>query len=127
MMAVSVEEFNKSAAAYSRRSIFACLVPMGILLTLMSVYAPFQRNVESWLKSRFSPPSGELLAVAPFVLGVFLAAVAMLTLLYRANRQFGIPCPHCKRPLANLRYIVIASRNCLYCGKRVIEENANPS
>jgi len=41
----------------------------------------------------------------------------------RIDRNLGIPCPHCAKSLTNSKPIVIASKNCPYCGMKVIDDN----
>ena len=127
MTTVNVEEFNQCAVRYTKRSLIACLTPLGILLVLVSAYAPFSRKFEAWLASKFGATQADLLATAPYALVTILAFGALIVFARRVDRQFGIACAHCKKPLINFRHVVIASRNCPYCGKRVIEENASHS
>ena len=127
MTRVKLEEFNQSAIRYTKRSLTACLTPLGILLILILAYAPFSRNVETWLTSKYGATQGELLATVPFALVTILAFGALIILARRVDRQIGIACIHCQKPLLNYRHIVTASRNCPHCGKRVIEENPSAS
>jgi predicted RNA-binding Zn-ribbon protein involved in translation (DUF1610 family) len=124
---MSLEEFKQSSVRYTKRSLIACLTPLGILLILILVYAPFSRNVEAWLTSRFGATQGDLLATVPFALVTILAFGALIILARRVDRQFGIACVHCQKPLLHYRHIVTASRNCPHCGKRVIEESPTAS
>lgn len=121
MTAMSLEEFNQSAVRYTKRSLIACLTPLGILLILIIAYAPFSRNVETWLTPKLGATQADLLASAPYALVTILALGALLILGRRVDRHFGIACAHCKKPLVNFRYIVAASRNCPHCCKRVID------
>ncbi len=127
MTAVNVEKFNQAASEYNKRSMLACLVPLGILFLLCMAYVPFEQSVEAWLTSRFGATPGELLAIVPVALLVILGFGAMIIFQRRVDRKLGIACVHCSKPLINFRHIVIASRHCPYCGKRVIEEKPNAS
>ena len=122
MMAVNLEEFNQAAGRYQKCSTVACLVPLGILFLLCMAYVPFYRTVEASLTSRFGATPGELLAIVPVALLVILGFGGIIVLQRRVDRRFGIMCVHCKKPLVNFRFIITASRNCPYCGKRVIED-----
>jgi len=127
MTAVNVEKFNQAASEYNKRSMRACLLPLGIGLILIIAYAPFSRKTEAWLASKFGATQADWLSTAPYALVTLLAFGALIILARRVDRQFGIACVHCKKPLINFRYIVIASRNCPHCGKCVIEENPSAS
>ena len=83
--------------------------------------------MEDWLTSKFDATQADLLATAPYALITLLAFGALIIFARRVDRQFGIACVHCKKPLINFRYIVTATRNCPHCGKRVIEESPGAS
>jgi endogenous inhibitor of DNA gyrase (YacG/DUF329 family) len=53
-----------------------------------------------------------------------MIAIGVMFLLARRNdRDMGVACPHCGKPLAQFKAIVIASKNCPYCGKEVLDDN----
>jgi len=63
-----------------------------------------------------------MLAVLPMAVPTVLAFMLIIPLARRIERQSGIACPHCAKALANHKAIVIASRNCPCCGKKVIDD-----
>ncbi len=51
-----------------------------------------------------------------------LAFLLIILMARRIERSSGIACPRCTKALAAHKAIVIASRNCSYCGKKVIKD-----
>ena len=119
-----MSEFSRAAGAYQRKSIFACLAPFLIALICLFAYVPFQHRLEGYLSSRFSATVVDVLTVTPMALPVVLAVASLIPLGRRIERRAGIACSHCGKGLAGYKAIVIASRNCPHCGKRVIEDEA---
>jgi hypothetical protein len=66
------------------------------------------------------PVLSKFLPAAFFVLGV----PVMLFGFWRADQQHKrfatLTCPHCAKPLVQSSRIVIASRNCPFCGRQVV-------
>ena len=117
-----ISEFNRAASSYHKRSAIACVVPLSIGLLCLLAYAPAKQRFEAFLSTRFDAATVDILTVLPMALPTVLAFLLIIPLARRIDRQFGIACTHCGKPLANHKAIVIASRNCPYCGKRVLEE-----
>jgi hypothetical protein len=118
-----IAEFNRAAEVYHKRSLFACVTPLLIALACMVAYAPFKQRFEGFLSSRFHAFPADVLSILPLALPLVTALLLLVPMARRIDRRFGISCVHCGKQLANHKPIVIASRNCPYCGKPVIEEN----
>jgi DNA-directed RNA polymerase subunit RPC12/RpoP len=119
-----ISEFSRAASVYQKRSVVACIAPLSIALLLIIAYAPLQHRLESFLSTRINAFAVDLLAALPMALPTVLAFLFIIPLARRIDRQSGIACPHCAKTLANHKAIVIASRNCPYCGKKVIEDES---
>jgi hypothetical protein len=116
---VKVEDLNTAAKRYQRYVLTCILALFGSALLCVIIYAPFQKRIETRLSN---VPLGEVLSVVPMGLGLLIAFAALIPVSRRVDRKFGVPCPHCGTSLIESHRIVIASRNCFHCGKRVLEE-----
>jgi hypothetical protein len=112
-----ISEFSHAASVYQKRSVVACIAPLSIALVCIIVYAPMQGRFESFLSTRCDAFWVDVITVLPMALPTVLAFLFIIPLARRIERHSGIGCPHCTRALANHKAIVIASRNCPYCGK----------
>jgi hypothetical protein len=119
---VRISEFSRAAGTYQRKSLLACFAPFAIALICLLAYVPFQRRLEAYLSSRFGAAAVDVLTVVPMAVPVVLALASLIPLGRRIERRAGIACSHCGKALAGYKAIVIASRNCPHCGKRVIED-----
>ena len=119
---ISISDFNRAADVYRKRSVIACIAPFAIALVCLLAYAPVNEHFESYLSTRLDAFAVDVLCVLPMAVPTVLAFILLIPLARRIERQSGIPCPHCGKALANYKAIVIASRNCPCCGKRVIED-----
>jgi len=117
-----ISEFSRAARAYQKQSLVACFVPLSLALICILVYAPFQHKFESFLSSRFSGAAVDILTILPMAMPLVLAFASMIPLGRRIDRRAGVACPKCGKNLANHKAIVIASRNCPYCGEKVIQD-----
>lgn len=116
------DEFIKAAASYNRRALAVFLIPIVLALAFIIAYSPFQRRFEAYLASQVPGSPPRILKLLPITIPFLLAIGAMIPLTRRNDRELGVPCPHCGKPLASLKAIVIASKNCPYCGKKVLED-----
>ena len=119
---MSISEFSRAASAYQKQSLIACFAPLSLALLCLAAYAPFQKRFESLLSARYGETTVDVLTVLPMAVPTMLALASMIPLARRVERRAGVACPHCSKALANFKAIVIASRNCPNCGKRVIED-----
>jgi hypothetical protein len=80
--------------------------------------------LESFLSTRFDSFTVDILTKLPIALVQIAAVVCIFWMYGRVKRQSGVRCPHCAKGLANRKKIVIASGNCPFCGKKVIEDES---
>jgi hypothetical protein len=116
------DEFIKAVSSYTRRATAAFLIPMLLAFACIIAYMPFQHRFEACLGSKFTGQMSDILAMAPMALPLLLALVVFIPLSRRIDLAMGVPCPHCGKPLAQFKAIVIASKNCPYCGRKVLED-----
>ena len=118
------EEFIKAANRFNRRATAIFIIPLLVALAFIIAYGPFQRRFEAYLASKIPGPTPGILQALPVAVPLVIAMGAIIMLTRRNDRDLGVPCPHCRKPLAQLKAIVIASKNCPYCGKKVLDDNS---
>jgi hypothetical protein len=119
---VRTDEFIKAADGYNRRAMAVVLAPVFIALLCILVCSPFQKRYDAYLQGRFGAPIPDILELLPVAIPLLIAVAVMIPLSRRNDRALGVGCPHCRKPLAQFKSIVIASKNCPYCGKLVLDE-----
>ena len=119
---MSIPELNRAARIYHKRTMLCILVPSAICFLCILAYTPFQHRFEAFLSTRFDSFTVDILTTLPMGLPSIITVLCVVWLSGRIERQSGVPCPYCARNLLNHQGIVIASRNCPNCGKRVIED-----
>jgi DNA-directed RNA polymerase subunit RPC12/RpoP len=120
---VHKDQFIKAAANYNRRATAIFLIPLALAFGFMVAYMPCQRRFEAYLDSKIGGPAPDILKALPMAVPFLLAFGALIPLSRRNDRDLGVACPHCGQPLAHFKAIVIASKNCPYCGKQVLDDN----
>jgi hypothetical protein len=120
---VTIEEFRAARDRQSRRRGYQFLVglvylPLSHLLTLHFV------NLFPILFEPADPSTSFL--ERPLWLALGIAFVFMITLDFRSRRKLRrepcLSCPHCRRSFFDDASVVIATKNCPRCGKRVLSE-----
>jgi len=119
---MSILEFNRAAGVCYKRTIIGIVGPGSIAVLCLMAYMPFQQRFESFLSTRFDSFTADILAFLPKGIISISTVLWVVWLAGRIERRYGVPCPHCAKALAGNKAIVIASRNCPYCGKRVIDD-----
>ena len=97
--------------------------PLLLALGFIIAYSPFQRRFEAYLGLQIAGPSTDILKALIVAISLMIAIGVMFLLARRNDRDMGVACPHCGKPLAQFKAIVIASKNCPYCGKKVLDDN----
>jgi DNA-directed RNA polymerase subunit RPC12/RpoP len=126
LVGMSRDEFIVATTNYNKHgSLFALIL---LLFTFVGIigYIPLQKPFQRYLASKFSENTADSLATVPVFLPILLFIVLAIVLNLR-KQKFGIACPHCGKNLAGtsiLQGIVIASRNCPYCGMKVLDEKS---
>ena len=120
---MSKDQFIKAANSYNRRAAAIFIIPLLVAIGFIIACGPFQRRFEAWLASRMAGPTPDMLKLLPVAVPFLLAFGAMYPLSRRNTQALGIACPHCGKPLAQFKAIVIASKNCPYCGEKVLDED----
>jgi DNA-directed RNA polymerase subunit RPC12/RpoP len=119
---VRKEEFIRAANRFNRRATAIFIIPLLVALAFIVAYGPFQRRFEACLAAKVHGPIPGILQALPVGVPLAVAIGAIIMLTRRNDRDMGIACPHCGQPLAQLKAIVIASKNCPYCGKKVLDD-----
>ena len=117
-----MSEFSRAAANYQKRSAIVCVTPFALGILCVVIYAPFQRRFEAFLAGRFSSTLADVLVVLPMGLPLLLALASLIPLGRKIERTAGVLCPHCSKQIAGFKPIIIASKNCPYCGRRVLDD-----
>lgn len=121
--AISIDALNHAARSYLRGVLMICGISFALAVAGAVIAIENRDAIRSWYTKQFGAPAAEgLVGVTPFL----PAIVAIFAGIYWVERKRGrnpsLLCPHCRRNLMQMRHLVIASRNCPYCGKRVVEE-----
>jgi DNA-directed RNA polymerase subunit RPC12/RpoP len=123
---MSRDEFITTTTNYNKRGSLLAMALLLFVFVSMIGYVPFEKPFERYLASRFSVDVSSALATVPIFLPLFLF-FGVAIFLSRRKEKTGIACPHCGKNLARtvvLQRIVIASRNCPYCGMKALDEKS---
>jgi hypothetical protein len=116
---LSIEEFNAAASAHHRRMVVAAVASCAGMLACFGLGRPT-------FDSFFGAPSDSLGAEALFLIVPVIAVLVFLTGMWlgyrRGSQDQRLLCPHCGFLLAESRCLVVATRNCVQCGRRVLAE-----
>jgi hypothetical protein len=118
---MQISEFSRAVRAYQMRRGISTVGPILIGVAGMLVLAPFRDQLKTFLSGGLGSAGGEVGAALLFAMPILLAFVFVIPLMLRIERRWGVHCPHCEKQLAECCGTVIASRNCPFCGKRVLE------
>jgi DNA-directed RNA polymerase subunit RPC12/RpoP len=116
------DEFIVAATSYNKAAFVLLLIPMLLAIVCLAMYAPYHNRFEQYLESKFGGPTSAILAVVPPALPMLVALCFVVPASRRIEKKLGLTCPHCAKNVAQLRTIVITSKNCPYCGMKVLDE-----
>jgi hypothetical protein len=93
-----------------------------VVFACFAVVAPFRDTIRAHYEQWFGNMVAEtLMGLTP--LPALLVLFGGLWLgEWRARRDGRLRCPYCRRTLTGMRPLVVATRNCGYCGRCVLRE-----
>lgn len=119
---LSISEFRDAVAAYNRRMVLTFSLTLLVLFAFLGTVALFREPLLALLARQFGEVASEIIvglspapALAILLGGIWLGERS-------AMRNPRLSCPACGKSLAGIRTIVIATRNCGWCGQRVLAE-----
>jgi hypothetical protein len=119
---MQIPVFSRAVRTHQVWKVISTVGPILIGLVGMLVLGTFRDQLGTFLSKYLGSASGEVVAALLFGSPVLLAFAFVIPLLRRVDLQLGVQCPNCNKQLAECSHIVIASRNCPFCGNRVLEE-----
>jgi hypothetical protein len=115
-------EFILAAKSYNKRTTVLLLFPLLMLMVVTAAYAPYINRLEDYFDTKFTWVVSPFLSIAPIALPAVAALLIVIPILRRIQKSFRICCPHCRKNVAEIKGIVIATKNCPFCGMRVLDE-----
>ena len=113
---MTLEEFQRSADRYEQAN-RALLWPMlGTLLGAIAVVALLSLLEGPRPRGEGPGPAGLVLLAVVVTVGIG----SVIPLSRRIERTAQVRCPHCGKPIAAFRRLVVASKCCPFCGEPVI-------
>jgi DNA-directed RNA polymerase subunit RPC12/RpoP len=122
---MSRDEFITATKDYNKHGSALLAILLLFVFVSLIAYAPVRPQFQRYLASKFSDGISNGLATVPILAPLILFFCFGVALNQRREKKFGVACPRCGKNLAGtliLRRIVIASRNCPYCGMKVLDE-----
>ena len=113
---LTVDGLNTGAAVYLRRVLL--VAGAGFLAMVLGMVVAMARDVRD--------ANAIMILVFTQIPALVLVLGGWPLIEVAAKRDKRVCCPCCRRSLVTNRYLVIATRNCPYCGRRVLNEPEEP-
>ena len=119
---ITIKEFNEATSRYTKRVLRMAAVSVTAMFGCFAIVLPFRDAVHGFYVAQFGDVAAELLlGMTPFP-AVVVMFVGIWLVERQSKRDGPLHCPHCKKCLVGLQHLVIATRNCGYCGKPVLHD-----
>ncbi len=117
---MTVDKFRQATEQYQRSILikigWAAL--LGVVTTAASMVLATALDLARW----FGEPAEEILVgISPFP-GILMFIGLVWFWERRLLLDSQLRCPHCEKSIAQLKHLVIATRNCPFCGLKILEE-----
>jgi predicted Zn-ribbon and HTH transcriptional regulator len=116
------DEFIAATKSYNKRTMVLLLSPFLLIMLATAAYAPYFNRVEDYLETKFTWAVSAVLAIAPIAFPAVAALLVVSRILRRIEKNLSVNCPHCHNSVIQFERIVIATRNCPFCGMQVLDE-----
>lgn len=119
---LSIEEFNAAFTACAQRMCVAIVATLISVLLCFIVYLPFKDAIDGFYTRQFGDVTAEALKGMTLLPALIVMFLGLWMTARRTRRDLRLACPHCKKLPIGQRHLVVASRNCGHCGRRVLAE-----
>ena len=119
---MSRDEFILATKSYNERTMILFLFPFLLVIAATAAYVPYHNRLQDYFDIKFSWVVSAFLSIAPIALPSVAALLIVIPVLRGIERNLGIKCPHCHKSVIRFEGIVIATRNCPFCGMKVLDE-----
>jgi hypothetical protein len=127
---LSIDEFNSADAAYTRlngrRVLIVAAATVGTMFACFAVVALYRDSIRNFLVETVGASAAEIVMGFTSAPAVFVLFGGLLVF-GRLNKQDSrLICPSCNKSLLGMTQLVVATRNCGHCGKRILAEPDGP-
>ncbi len=119
---LDIEQFNRACSRYGRGVLTVAGLAIVTAFGCFAVVLPFKQEIRAFYMGHFGAGAAEILmGLTPFpAIPVMFAGFWWLHRLSKKTPE--LLCPHCKKSIVGMRHIVVATKNCPHCGRRVLAE-----
>lgn len=119
---LDIQSFKHACGRYLRCTLVVAIATMGAMGACFAVMLTFKEPIKSAYVEWVGESTAEVLVGLTPLPAVLVMAVGFAWLQRMANQLPQLRCPHCNGSLIGNQAIVIATRNCTHCGRRVVTE-----
>lgn len=119
---LSIEEFNAAASANTQRMMIAAALSVAGVFAWFGLAALLRPILYDFLSAQWGDAAAETLFVIVPVVAILVFLTGMWLGYRRGSRDQRLLCPHCGALLVQYQHLVVATRNCVKCGRRVLAE-----
>lgn len=113
---MKIDELNAASRVYMRRTTIAIFVSLAAFIVPAVVFAYLKGG------KQLNDPDEALLYFSLMVPGPLLLLVSLWVIHKWCRGHPHLNCPYCEKSLLTAKPTTIATRNCGYCGRRVLDE-----
>ncbi|MGD0814001.1 MAG: hypothetical protein ABSA83_10385 [Verrucomicrobiota bacterium] len=118
------DQFIEAVAIYNKRRVATFIIGYLIFIAYVAGFCTLiAHRFDAYFDSRFAGLVSEVMKPLPMTLPIMAALPVLILIVRKLDRKLGVACPHCGKPLAKFKAIVIASKKCPHCGMNVLEDN----
>jgi hypothetical protein len=118
----TIDEFNAAADAHIRRMWIFMGTSIAGLFAMWLIPVVIREAAPETVRNRLGDVGFEILNFSLMAGGMVVFLAGAWLGYRRGGRDPLLLCPPCGTMLVERRYIVIATRNCIRCGRRVLAE-----
>jgi hypothetical protein len=119
---LSIPDFNTAMSGYNRRMLVVIAATVIALLACLGAAALFRDDLRAFYLQRLGETACDVLLGLSALPALLVLFVGLWMHERRTRRDPRLVCPHCGKLLVSWHALVVATRNCARCGRRVLAE-----
>ena len=118
----SVENYSRECTRFQWRVVGLGAAAILAMLGCFGLVLPFRNQIKAMLVDQFGLPTAEIVLGLTPLPAVVVFFVGLFWLQRKCGRIKELNCPNCKKFIAGMRFMVVATKCCPYCGAKILHD-----
>lgn len=119
---LDIDRYVRECNRFQRRVIAIAVGTVLFMFACLALMIPFQDQVKQFVTGWYGATTAEIvIGLTPLPSAIVLFA-SLFWLQRKASKLPELNCPGCKKFVGGMRHLVVATKCCPHCGKKILDD-----